>query len=120
MTIQIDRSILELFLPKETLEWFDLVHGEKNGDAVRITLEEKNIPPLTAQHENKTILSKGFFDITVSDFPIRGKQSLLTFRRRHWHVDGERQLLKRDIKLVFPGTQLETEFASFLKDGSRD
>lgn len=120
MTIQIDSSILELFLPNETLQWFDLVRGEKNNDEVQITLEEKNIPPLTAAHEHKTICSKGFTDITVSDFPIRGKRTLLTFRRRRWQVDGAQQLLKRDIKLVFPGTQLEIEFASFLKDGSRD
>jgi len=45
---------------------------------------------------------------------------LLTFRRRYWQVDGRKGYLKRDIKLCFPGTQLEKEFARFLKeDGGR-
>jgi len=118
MTIPIDSSILELFLPEGTLEWFDPVRGEKNGDEVHLVLEEKNAPPLLAKHKHKTILSKGFWDITVSDFPVRGKRALLTFRRRRWLVEETSEMLKRDIRLVFPGTQLEKEFADFLKEGS--
>jgi len=35
-------------------------------------------------------------------------------------VEGETKMLKRDLPLSFPGTQLETEFANFLKeDGGR-
>ncbi|MDO8592456.1 MAG: hypothetical protein Q7R92_01615, partial [bacterium] len=34
---------------------------------------------------------------------------------------GQKELLKRDIQLNFPGTQLEKEFADFLKeDGGRE
>lgn len=120
MTIPIDSSILELFLPEGTLEWFDPAKGETRGDEVHLILEEKNIPPTTATHKHKTILSKGFWDITVSDFPIRGKRALLTFRRRRWLVEETSEVLKRDIKLCFPGTQLEQAFANFLKEGSGD
>jgi len=31
-------------------------------------------------------------------------------------VAGQKELLKRNIQLAFPGTQLATEFADFLKD----
>jgi hypothetical protein len=116
MQIQIESSILELFLPEGTLEWFDLVKGERDTEKVRITLEEKNIPPVPSQHKGKQILSKGFFDITITDFPIRGRRGVYTFRRRRWQVEGEKKILKRDIKLTFPGTQLEQEFAAFLKE----
>ena len=43
-------------------------------------------------------------------------------RRGHvsYTIDTLKELLKRDIKLSFPGTQLEKEFANFLKeDGGR-
>lgn len=113
----IEQSLLQLIFPKDIFEWFNPVIGEKDDKEVRIVFEEKNIPPL-ANTANKKIISKGFTDITITDFPIRGRQTLLTFRRRYWRVEGEQKLIKRDIKLAFPGTQLEQEFANFLKEES--
>ena len=110
---------LGLFLPKGTLEWFDIKNCSKEKD-IKIILEEKNIPPIKEELKNKKIVSKGFYDITITDFPIRGRRALFTFRRRRWQIEGRKELLKRDIKLNFPGTQLEKEFADFLKeDGGR-
>lgn len=117
---QTKQSILGLFLPKGTLEWFDIVKGESDKNNIYITLEEKNIPPLKKEHGYKTIKASKFYDITITDFPIRGKRSLLTFRRRYWKIEGQKEYLKREIELNFPGTQLEQEFANFLKeDGGR-
>lgn len=110
-----EQSILRLVFPEQVFDWFDAVRGEKTGNEVHITLEEKNDPP--EEYRNKKILSKGFTDITISDFPLRGRKTLLTFRRRYWQVEGEPGVIKRDIKLAFPGTQLEKEFADFLKAG---
>lgn len=113
-------SVLGLFLPRGVLEWFDVTHGMSDDEVVTIVLEEKNLPPVAEKDTDKKIISKGFTDITVTDFPIRGRRALLTFRRRYWQVEGQKELLKRDIQLVFPGTQLEAEFANFLKeDGGR-
>jgi len=115
-----DVSVMALFFPVGTLEWFDVVGGETADTGIRIVLEEKNLPPLLPEHEGKRVHSKGFYDITITDFPIRGKRASLVFRRRRWRVEGTSELLTRDIQLCAPGTQLETEFASFLKDASRD
>lgn len=120
MTTTIDSSILELFLPNGTMEWFNIVSGQGTDTEVNIILEEKNMPPLQDEHKNKKVTSKGFFEITITDFPIRGRKASLTFRRRRWKVEGQQELLKRDIKLCAPGTQLETEFANFLKEQSRE
>ena len=114
----IEQSILRLIFPEKVFEWFEVVDGTKDDQAVRIVFEEKNIPPVTEEQKHKEVRSKGFTDITITDFPIRGRAAFLTFRRRYWQVEGERGLLKRDIKLSFPGTQLEQEFADFLKAGS--
>jgi hypothetical protein len=110
----IEQSILELIFPKDIFEWFDPVQGEKDEHEVRIVFEEKNIPPI--EDKNKKIISKEFTNITITDFPIRGRQTLLTFRRRYWKIVGKKKLLKRDIKIAFPCTQLEQEFATFLKE----
>ena len=114
-------TALEVFLPEGVLKWFDVVDWDKQEDNIRIVLEEKNTPPLKEQDKNKKVVSKGFTDITITDFPIRGRRALLTFKRRRWQVEGEKKLLKRNIKLAFEGTQLEKEFADFLKeDGGRE
>ena len=80
-------------------------------------MEEKDNPPIK---ENQKIIARKFHDITITDFPLRGRRTLLTFRRRYWKIEGQKEYLKRDIPLAFPGTQLEKEFADFLKeDGGR-
>ncbi|NCQ56203.1 hypothetical protein GW797_08320, partial [Candidatus Parcubacteria bacterium] len=75
----------------------------------------KDLPPLTEENKDKKIVTKKLHDITITDFPLRGRQTLLTFRRRYWKLEGQEEYLKRDIKLAFAGTQLEQEFALFLK-----
>lgn len=112
-------SALEVFLPENTLDYFVITDWNKDDLDVCITLEEKDDPPGSLRDQEKNIISKGFHDITITDFPIRGKRALLTFRRRYWQVEGRKELLKRDIPLAFPGTQLETEFAHFLKEKGR-
>jgi len=111
-----DRDVLRLIFPEKVFEWFDIVKATKDEKIVSVVFEEKNIPP--EYDSSKKIVSKGFTDITITDFPIRGRKTLLTFRRRYWQVAGQKELLKRDIKLNFLGTQLEKEFAVFLKGNS--
>jgi hypothetical protein len=106
---------LSLFFPVGTLDWFDLISVIKTDTTMDVILEEKNIPPITERERGRHVESKGFKDITVQDFPIRGRKTTLTFRRRYWQVEGLPGLLKRDIKLMWDGTHLEKEFASFLK-----
>ncbi|MBI5221960.1 MAG: transposase [Candidatus Magasanikbacteria bacterium] len=118
MIIKIDSSILEVFLPENTLEWFDIVQSKKDEAGISLLLEEKNIPPISPEHKDKKIFSKGFHDITITDFPIRGRRAQLTFRRRRWQAEGSIGLIKRDIKLTAEGVQLEKEFADFLKERS--
>ncbi len=115
-----EKSILELVLPEGIFEWFDIAGGDRDESDLRIILVEKNNPPVTEEIKDKKIESKGFKEITITDFPIRGRRTLLTFKRRYWQVEGQAELLKRDIPLSFPGTQLEKEFADFLKEARRN
>src|SRR3990167_5042240 len=111
-------DVFSLFLPEGVLQWFDVVSGTKTEHDLHVTLEEKNLPPINENSRGKHVESKGFTDITVEDFPVRGRKTTLTFRRRYWKVEGQETLLKRDIQLVWEGTHLEKEFAAFLKEGT--
>lgn len=118
--MQIEKSIIELFFPEGVLEWFDIINGSKDEDNIYLTLQEKNIPPLSEEEKNKKVIPKGFKEITITDFPLRGRRTLIKFKRRYWQIEGQDGYLKRNIKFNFPGTQLEKEFADFLKeDGGR-
>ena len=117
--MEIQQKVLELIFPKGVFVWFDLADGKVEGEDFLITLEEKDNPPIP-ETEKKNIIARKFHDITITDFPLRGHRTLLTFRRRYWKIEGQQEYLKRDIPLSFPGTQLEREFADFLKeDGGR-
>jgi hypothetical protein len=114
-TIQLTKEVFELIFPQDIFEWFDLKSGTSDGAITRITFVEKDIPPLTPETQDKKIIARKFHNITISDFPLRGKKVLLTFRRRYWKIEGQKEYLRRDIQLAFPGTQLEKKFAVFLK-----
>ena len=81
MTIN-NGSVLDVFFPKATSQYFDVVNWSSDEKNVSITLEEKDEPPQT--ESGLKVLSKGFHNITITDFPIRGKRALLTFRRRYY------------------------------------
>lgn len=118
--MEIKKEILEIVFPKDVFNWFDLTEGASDETNANFTFVEKDLPPLTGDNKTKPIIGRKFHDITITDFPIRGKQTQLTFRRRYWKLEGQQEYLKNDIKLSFPGTMLEQAFADFLKAGSRD
>jgi hypothetical protein len=122
--MQIPNQILDLIFPKGTSEWFELKDGwreeeEEFKGTTHIVLQEKDIPPFTEENKHKKIIARKFHEITINDYPLRGRKTLVTFRRRYWKVEGEEKYLKRDIKLTSKGTQLETEFGNFLKEDGR-
>ncbi len=115
-----DPDLLSLFLPKGILEWFIVKNIEQHGETVRVTFEEKNlVPEIPEKHRGKKISSKGFKELLVDDFPIRGRKTELLFLRRSWEIEGVEERLKRNISLCAPGTKLEKEFADFLKEMDR-
>ena len=102
-----------LFLPEDTLTHFDITHAETVKDEIHITLTEKNNPP--KEYANKTLVPKGFKEIMMSDFPVRGKHVVLTYQRRYWQVPGEKEYITNNLPLVAKGTKIETAFAEVLK-----
>jgi hypothetical protein len=118
MDNKLERDFLSLLLPQGLLEYFNLSHYTHIGQEICLYLEEKNILP--EEYSNDKLISKGFFDeITVQDFPLRGKAVFLHIRRRRWLNQTTGQTVFRDWDIVAKGTRMTKEFASFLKVISR-
>ena len=116
--MELTKDMFELIFPQGLFAWFELTSGRSDEEQVYFTLTEKDIPPLSNPHQ--MIVARKFHDITMTDFPLRGKRTRLTIRRRYWKLEGQDEYLKRAIPLCFPGTHLEQAFADFLKASSRD
>lgn len=109
-----DKSLFELILPQGILEYFSLTSFTSTSHEINIYLEEKNI--MAEVYKGFRLTSKGFFDeITVQDFPLRGKAVFLHIKRWRWLNQTTSRVVFRDWNMVAQGTRMTTEFASFLK-----
>lgn len=109
-----NNSFIEMILPEGILKYFEVTQFTKEEASYRIYLSENNTPPL--EYSSDKLTSKGFFDeITVQDFPIRGKAAYLHIKRRKWVNETTGDIVFRDWNMVAKGTRMTHEFASFLK-----
>ena len=111
-------ELLKLFLPEILIEHFDLINSKTEEETLHLFFEEQNKPPV--EHASKVLISKGFHDeITVQDFPLRGKKVFLHIKRRRWTEKQTNLIVQRDWNLVSKGSRMTEEFAAFLKEISR-
>ena len=107
-------DLANYFLPEGLLDYFEIVADTLENDRIHFYLEEKNILP--KEYKSELAQSKGFSpEITIEDFPLRGKSVLLHIKRRRWTLVTTGKIVKRDWELVAKGTRITSEFASFLK-----
>ena len=111
---QAEQTLISLLLPEGILDYFELTTVESVSGSLNIFLEEKNIAP--DGYEKKDLESKGFFpEVSIQDFPIRGKKVVLCIKRRRWTVKSSKEIISRDWQLVRKGARMTTEFGLFLK-----
>jgi len=108
-------------LPEGLEEFFESESFSKTENAFRIILVERNVIPsdLPERYYGKKVINTIIKPITIDFFPIKGKKTDITLKRRIWKFEGIDEMFKRDIKLCAPGTKLEKEFADFLKELDR-
>jgi hypothetical protein len=88
------KELIEIFLPEGIMEYFDYMGYErKSREEVKpygeftIILEEKNVvPKIPEEYRDRKIRQKGFKEIRVDDFPVRGRKVKLLLKRRVWQV----------------------------------
>ncbi len=111
-------ELLKLVLPELLVDFFDLLKVDKQNETLHLYFEELNKPP--SEHISKELISKGFHDeITIQDFPLRGKHVFLHIKRRRWTDKNSKEIIQRDWNVVAKGTRMTSEFASFLKQISQ-
>ena len=111
-------DLLKLMLPDFLMDNFEIVSVVNSEENLHLYFEEKSKPP--KEFDNMELVSKGFSDeITIQDFPLRGKFVYLHIKRRRWTNKTNLEIIKRDWQLVAKGTRMTQEFASFLKEINR-
>ncbi len=110
----LDSTLLSLILPEGLCQYFELDRAELIGGSHYLYLTEKNIHP--AEYAGQSLLSKGFFDeVSIRDFPLRGKPCFLKVKRRKWLNSDTGKIVFRDWDLVAEGTKMTQEFAFFFE-----
>ena len=120
---------MQLLFPPDTLRYFNLLKADiKEGeqkylgefgfdDQYTLVFEEKSlIPPKVSELDNgRTIRTKGYSDISITDFPIRGRKTILRFRIRKWQIQGESGIYQNTYELSALGVKYTKEFAFFFE-----
>ena len=83
-----------------------------------IYLEEHNV--ILVDCDKSLYESKDFTEITLQDFPIRGKAVYLKIRRRRWrHKPDPKKIIRNDFSFVAEGAGFTRELSDFLKGTGR-
>jgi hypothetical protein len=110
--------LLDIVLPEGLKRYFELKSHRSDEDNLHLYLEELNHIP--EEYSGHKLESKGFYEeVTLQDFPIRGRNVFLHLKRRRWlnHTTG--QIVFRNWTLVAKGTRITNDFAAFLKEIGR-
>jgi hypothetical protein len=112
------------FLPKGLLEHFSIVDVfelcaiKEKQHYLEIVLEENN--KILKELDANLYESKGFTEITIQDFPIRGKAVYLKIKRRRWRLkDNPKIIIRNDFSFVAEGSGFTQELSDFLKGTGR-
>ena len=118
-----EKELFRYILPERLLAHFDIIDLlllcdiKSKKEFFEIVLEEQNKILLdvdVSQYE-----SKGFTEITLQDFPLRGKPTYLRIKRRRWrHKQDPKIIIRNDFSHVAEGSGFTQELSDFLKDTS--
>jgi hypothetical protein len=62
------------------------------------------------------LVGNGFYEeLTIQDFPLRGKSVFLHIKRRRWRDKQTGEAVHRNWNLVAQGSRMTIDFAAFLK-----
>lgn len=107
-------AFLEFIFPEGLFVYFELSNFVEKPDRVEIYFQERNLHP--KEYEGDKLESKGFYEeVRMYDYPMRGRKSILYLKKRRWYNHTTQKYVSRNWELVAKGTQISTEFASFLK-----
>lgn len=99
-------ALIELCDVKTKEEYFELCLEEKNEILLDVN---------TSLYE-----SKDLSEITIQDFPIRGKAVYLKIKRRRWRLKSDpNKIIRNDLTFIAEGSGFTKELSDFLKESGR-
>ena len=108
------KELMRYVLPKELIDYFELINLQESEEVLHLYLDERNVIP--EEYKDKTLSSNGFYEESqIKDFPLRDKKVVLHIRRRRW-IDEQGNSCSRKWELAAEGTRYSKEFAFFLKE----
>lgn len=120
-----EKELISHFLPKNLLLHFsitnlvELCEIKSRQSYFEIYLEENN-EILVADVEASLYESKGLSEITIQDFPIRGKAVYLKIKRRRWRLKNDPgKIIRNDFSYIAEGSGFTRELSDFLKSTGR-
>ncbi len=94
-------KILTFLLPKELIEYFDLLSIIEVSETVKmpshilIKLKEKNVYHAQQGDQGQDYEAKGVSsEITIQDFPLRGKPVYINIQRRSWRHKQTKKIVR--------------------------
>ncbi len=120
-----EKELISHFLPKDLLRHFsitdlvELCEVKSKQSYFEICLEENN-EILVAGIDASLYESKGLSEITIQDFPIRGKAVYLKIKRRRWRLKKDPgKIIRNDFTYIAEGSGFTQELSDFLKSTGR-
>jgi hypothetical protein len=120
----LELDYLSHIFPKGLLDHFTIKAFLELGNAAKktmfheIQLEENN--KILGDFDQNLYESKGFTEVILQDFPIRGKAVFLRFKRRRWREKCDKaKIVRNDFSFVAVGSGFTQELSDFLKDSGR-
>ena len=117
-----EKELLQYLLPKELIDNFkllsltDVAKTKAKPSHILVKLKEKNIyyPPeggSSRDYEAKGVSS----EITIQDFPLRGKAVYINIQRRSWRHKKTKKIVRNQYNFKADGVKLSKELSDFLK-----
>lgn len=120
-----EKELISHFLPKNLLLHFsitnlvELCEIKSRQSYFEIYLEENN-EILVAGIDASLYESKGLSEITIQDFPIRGKAVYLKIKRRRWRLKTDPgKIIRNDFTYIAEGSGFTQKLSDFLKSTGR-
>lgn len=114
IALELSLDVLKFILPELLVSHFNIVSHKVVDKDLHLFFEEK--PEIPEELKKDQTISHGFHkEISIQDFPLRGKVVFLHIKRRRWLNKTTKSVVQRDWKLVAQGTRMTVEFADFLK-----
>jgi hypothetical protein len=119
-SISIDAHLLQLLIPEDIIERFELNQIIENDTELLFDLTEKATCVPKELTGKEAILAGYMKSSTLQSYPQKGKQCYINLRRRRWKEKGtpDNKSYHNEYEFTATGTMATKSFGAFLKRNS--